>query len=330
MSGTSEPVRLIADIGGTNARFALLTDGSDIPCHEQVLAGRDYPDIVTAIETYLSRVGGSRPQTAAIAIANPITGDWIKMTNHSWAFSIEQTRRQLGLDQFLVLNDFTALAMSLPWLSSSDFRQVGSGKSVRHGPIGVLGPGTGLGVSGLIHAGDRWIPLQGEGGHCSVSPTTVREAEILNLLWQRFDHVSTERLVSGMGLQNLHAAISELAGREPEALTPAEIALRGQRDNDPIAAEALATFCALLGTAAGNLALTLGATGGIYIGGGIVPRLGAYFDSSPFRDRFEAKGRFRNYLAAVPTFVIQAGNPAFLGVAKVFGPYRSVIEELQH
>ncbi len=328
-TGHPESIRLIADIGGTNARFALLT-GDGAPRDEQVLPGADYPDIVSAIEDYLSRVGGERPREAAIAIANPITGDWVKMTNHSWEFSIEETRRRLGLEQFLIINDFTALAMSLPWLNSADLRQVGGGKAVKHGPIGVLGPGTGLGVSGLIHAGDRWIPLQGEGGHCTLSPATEREVEILQVTWRRFEHVSMERLVSGMGLQNLHQAISLLEDREPESLSPAEISRRGQAGDDPVCAEALATFCALLGSAAGNLALILGATGGVYIGGGIVPRLGGYFDASPFRDRFEAKGRFSNYLKTIPTLVIQAGNPAFIGIAKVFGPYRSVIGELRH
>ena len=319
----SSAPRLVADIGGTNARFALV-GAEELPRDERVLPGADYPDIVSAIEAYLGQVGGPRPREAAFAIANPITGDWVKMTNHTWEFSIEETRKRLGLEQLVLINDFTAQAMSLPWLTPSDLHQVGGGRPVERGAIGVLGAGTGLGVSGLIHAGDHWIPLQGEGGHVSLSPASAREVAILEVSWRRFEHVSAERLVSGMGLQNLHHAVSVLEGREPEPLSPAQISERALSAADPICAEALETFCGMLGTVAGNLALTLGATGGIYLGGGIVPRLGSYFDDSLFRQRFEAKGRFAGYLAAVPTWVIRAQHPALIGVSKVFGPYRSV------
>ncbi len=317
--------RLIADIGGTNARFALVGD-DQLPRDERVLPGADYPDIVSAIEAYLGMVGGLRPREAAFAIANPITGDWVKMTNHSWEFSIEQSRKTLGLDRFLLVNDFTALAMSLPWLAEEDLHPIGGGTAAPNGPIGVLGPGTGLGVSGLIRVGSSWVPLQGEGGHVSFSPINAREAAILEVSWRRFEHVSAERLVSGMGLQNLHHALCVLEGQEPEPLAPGDIVERGKSGSDPICAEALEAFCAILGTVAGNLALTLGATGGVYIGGGIVPRLGEYFDRSPFRQRFEEKGRFKAYLAAIPTLLIRARNPALVGMAKVFGPYRALFE----
>jgi glucokinase len=324
---TVRPPQLIADIGGTNARFALV--GSDeTPRDERVLPGADYPDIVSAIEAYLALVRGPRPVQAAFAIANPITGDRVKMTNHSWEFSIEESRKTLGLERLLLVNDFTALAMSLPWLEAGDLHPVGGGSAVANGAIGVLGPGTGLGVSGLIRAGDRWIPLQGEGGHVTLSPANAREAAILEVTWRRFEHVSAERLISGMGLQNLHHALCELEGREPESLSPGDIAQRGQSGSDVICSEALATFCAMLGTVAGNLALTLGATGGIYLGGGILPRLGEYFDRSDFRSRFESKGRFTSYLSAVPTWLIRANNPALIGMSKVFGPYRSLFEQV--
>lgn len=317
------PPRLIADIGGTNARFALV--GSDeMPRDERVLAGADYPDIVSATEAYLALVGGPRPLEAAFAIANPITGDRVAMTNHSWAFSIEESRTALRLDRLVLVNDFTALAMSLPWLEADDLHPLGGGRAVPDGVIGVLGPGTGLGVSGLIRAGEQWFPLQGEGGHVTFSPANARESAILDVTWRRFGHVSAERLVSGMGLQNLYHAICVLEDRQPEELSPGEIAKRGRGDDDAACAEALESFCAILGTVAGNLALTLGATGGIYLGGGILPRLGAYFDRSPFRSRFESKGRFTDYVSAVPTWLIRANNPALVGMAKVFGPYRGL------
>lgn len=324
-SETAVRPRLIADIGGTNARFALVGE-DESPRDERVLPGADYPDIVSAIEAYLGMVEGPRPLEAAFAIANPITGDWVKMTNHSWEFSIEESRKVLGLERFLLVNDFTALAMALPWLSDEELHPIGGGTAATNGPIGVLGPGTGLGVSGLIRVGRSWVPLQGEGGHVSFSPMNARETAILEVSWRRFEHVSAERLVSGMGLQNLHHAICVLEGREPESLSPADVVERGKSGADPICAEALETFCAILGTVAGNLALTLGATGGVYIGGGIVPRLGEYFDQSSFRRRFEDKGRFESYLAAIPTWLIRARHPALLGMSKVFGPYRALFE----
>ncbi|MDQ2696653.1 MAG: glucokinase [Pseudomonadota bacterium] len=314
----SDAARLIADIGGTNARFALV-GGDGAPHSEQVLACAAYPDPAAAMEHYLSQAGGPRPRQAAIAVATPITGDRVKMTNHVWSFSLEETRRQLGFERLIAINDFTALAMALPHLKPADVHKVGRGEPVKTAPIALLGPGTGLGVSGLVPAGERWIPLQGEGGHATFSPATDREMEILKIVRQRFDHVSTERLVSGsLGFPNLYQAIATLHGVDPTPLAPADIVEQAKSGASPVCVEVLETFCAMLGTAAGNLVLALGALGGVYIGGGIIPRLGEWFDASPFRQRFEAKGRFAGYMAAVPSYVITARHPAFLGVARAF------------
>jgi glucokinase len=313
--------RLIADIGGTNARFALIAGDATQPYAERVLACADFPDPVAAIEHYLVQVNAPRPLEAAIAIATPITGDRIKMTNHVWSFSIKETRQRLGLKRLLMLNDFTALAMSLPYLRPEELHQVGSGQPLPGTPIALIGPGTGLGMSGLVPAGDRWIPLQGEGGHATFSPANDREIEILRAIRRQYSHVSTERLVSGMGLVNLYQAIALLEGTEAQFLTPPDITERGTNGTCPLCLEALQTFCGILGTAAGNLVLALGATAGVYIGGGIVPRLGDFFDASPFRQRFEQKGRFSAYLAAVPSYVIRSKYPALIGAAQAFTTY---------
>lgn len=313
--------RLIADIGGTNARFALIAGDATQPYAERVLPCVDFPDPVAAIEHYLVQVNAPRPLEAAIAIATPITGDRIKMTNHVWSFSIEETRQRLGLKRLLMLNDFTALAMSLPYLGPEELHQVGSGQPLPGTPIALIGPGTGLGMSGLVPAGDRWIPLQGEGGHATFSPSDDREIEILRVIRRQYSHVSTERLVSGMGLVNLYQAIALLEGTEAQFLTPPDITERGTNGTCPLCLEALQTFCGILGTAAGNLVLALGATAGVYIGGGIVPRLGDFFDASPFRQRFEQKGRFSVYLAAVPSYVIRSKYPALIGAAQAFTTY---------
>lgn len=310
-------VRLVADIGGTNARFALLAADNTIG-QQHVLACADYPDITLAIRHYLSLVGSPAIETAALAIANPITGDRVEMTNHNWAFSINETRQALGFKEMIFRNDFTALAMSIPILPVEDLVQVGGVSSSKGSSIAVIGPGTGLGVSGLLQRGDYWIPIEGEGGHVSISPANERECDILKLCWSKFSHVSAERLVSGMGLQNLYQTICQLEQTEARPLQPAEISSLGRSDSDPHCAEALAIFCALLGSVAGDLVLTLGAFRGLYIGGGIVPKLGKYFETSDFRQRFEAKGRFRPHLEQVPVFVINTKNPALFGISQAF------------
>ena len=311
---SSAPPDLIADIGGTNARFALVDADRRIYA-EQIMTCADYPDPSAAIRAYLAEIATVAPRQAAIAVATVIMGDWIQFTNSPWSFSIETTRQALGLERLLILNDFTALALALPLLGPDERRVIGSGTAVANAPIGLIGPGTGLGVSGLVWSGNRWIPLQTEGGHVTFSPVDQREWAVIQILQRQFGHVSPERLLSGPGLVNIYTALAELEGWPTEDIAPADISDRALTGTCPHCQEALDLFCAALGTAAGNLALTLGAHGGVYIGGGIVPRLGEFFDRSAFRARFEAKGRFSGYLAAIPTWVITAANPALRGVA---------------
>jgi glucokinase len=317
---TATAPRLIADIGGTNARFALLE--GEQRRDEQVLACADYPDLVSAIEHYLLGAGASapthRPREGAFAIAGPVTGDVIRMTNHVWQFSAAQTRQRLKFDRLIFMNDFTALAMAVRHLPQSDLEPIGGGRPTLNSPIALLGPGTGLGVSGLIPAGEHWIPLQGEGGHVTLSVMNEREIAVLKQLHQRFSHVSAERVLCGSGLVNLYDALCALEGVVPDPLTPPDVTRRATEASCRICLEAVGMFCALLGTLAGNLVLTLGASGGLYIGGGIVPQLRRLFISSPFRDRFEDKGRYAEFLASVPTYIIHTPLPALIGLAHAF------------
>lgn len=324
--------RLIADIGGTNARFALLEGQERL--NEQVLACADYPDLVAAVEHYLKEAGahkaGNRPKDAAMAIAGPITGDIIRMTNHVWQFSAARVRQQLDLRRLIFLNDFTALALALRHLPASELETIGDGRPVAGAPIALIGPGTGLGVSGLIPTGTptglppemspgiQWVPLQGEGGHATLSVMNEREIAVLGQLHQRFSHVSAERVLSGPGLVNLYDALCTLEGNVPNAVTPREITRRASDGSCRICRETVSMFCGLLGTMAGNLVLTLGAVGGLYIGGGVVPQLGRMFATSHFRDRFQDKGRYADYLAAVPVYVIRSELPAFVGLVHSF------------
>jgi glucokinase len=315
---------LIADIGGTNARFALLRSGEI--WGEEVLACADFPDIVAATEHYLAQAGaavpGQRPLEAAMAIAGPVTGDLIRMTNHVWQFSATGTRRQLGLQRLIFMNDFTALALAIRHLPQAELQAVGVGRAVAGAPMALIGPGTGLGVSGLIPVGGpknlQWVPLQGEGGHVTLSVMTERELAILAVLRREWSHVSAERVLSGPGLVNLYQALCTIEKIPREALTPKHITERALAGSCRLCLEAVDTFCALLGTLAGDLVLTLGALGGVYIGGGVVPKLGEMFFHSRFRDRFEDKGRYSSFLADVPAYVINTRLPAFIGLTHSF------------
>ncbi|MEW6024738.1 MAG: glucokinase [Pseudomonadota bacterium] len=311
--------RLLADVGGTNARFALETAPGQFEA-VQVLAGDDYATLADAIRTYLAAselAALGEVKHASIAIANPVDGDQIRMTNHHWHFSIEGMRQELGFATLLVVNDFYALARSLPHLQDGDKVQVGGGTAHPNAPLALIGAGTGLGVSGLIPAGNSWTALSGEGGHVGFSPANELEVAVLQFAWREFEHVSAERFLSGAGVELIYRALAHQHGQQPEAIDAPEISRRALSGECPLATEVLEVFCGMLGCAAGNLALTLGARGGVYIGGGIVPRLGERFAQSCFRARFERKGRFSSYLSDVPTYVITAQYPAFLGVSAI-------------
>jgi glucokinase len=312
--------RLLADIGGTNARFALETAAGDVKTM-LTLACADYPRFEDAVHAYLAHCG-EPVRHAVIAIANPVDGDAIRMTNHHWAFSIASARAELKLDTLLVVNDFTALAMALPVLGPDALVQVGGGVARAGSAIGLVGAGTGLGVSGLVPSNGRWVPLHSEGGHVAFSPLDEREVEVLRYCWQRYDHVSAERFVSGPGIALIREALAATrsADAAPE-LTPADIVARALSGGDALSREAVDCFCGMLGTVAANLAVTLGAQGGIYIGGGVVPKLGAYFAESPFRARFEKKGRFSAFTARIPTWVITAPYPALSGASVILAEH---------
>lgn len=323
--------RLLADVGGTNARFAWqaeadapLTDIAVYPC-------ADYDSLQAAVAHYRQAHHKPNPKWCAIGIANPVLGDRVQMTNHHWSFSIADLASHLGVERLRVINDFTALALALPALRSADLVPINAPGDVaidleNAAPgeaMALLGPGTGLGVSGLVrgHVGvnNLLVPLSGEGGHVSLSAHDAREAGVVQWLTHQFGHASAERALSGPGLCNLYAAVCGLHGKPAEVLEPAQVLARAQACSDALCVEALAAFCSLLGSVAGDLALTLGARGGVYLGGGIAPRITQQLKDSLFRERFVAKGRFSSYLQAIPTLVIDSQVPAALiGAARAF------------
>lgn len=326
-------IYLIADVGATNARFALLGGKGDIDC-VRVLACADYPLIEDAIEAYLGegpslvKLRNRRLRAAALAIAGPVTGERVALTNHPWSFSIGHLRRRLAVDRLLVVNDFTAIAGAIPYLKAHERSAVGGDSPVSGAPIGVLGPGSGLGISALVPTGNHWLALSGEGGHATMAPATARESIVLDHVRRRFNHASAERVLSGQGLINLYETLAEIDGVPTASYAPAQIADPEIGEREPYCREAVDMFCAMLGTIAGNLALTLGARGGIYLAGGIVPKLGPRFTASKFRERFEDKGRMRPFLASIPTYVITHPFAAFLGLATLLSEKATLIPEI--
>ena len=311
---------LVADIGGTHARFALVEGGEIL--HPTVLRCADYDGPAAAAKAFLDANASDRlPRRAAFAVASPIIGDRVELTNSPWRFSVGATRAALGLDSLDLVNDFTAVALSVRHLAPGDLLAIGGGAAEPASPIAVLGPGTGLGVSALVPgAGGGWNALATEGGHVTMAAATDREAEVLGWLRRRFDHVSAERVLSGQGLVNLYQALSALSNRQAVFSTPDVITSRGLDGSCPVSREAVETFFAMMGTVAGNLALSIGARGGVFIAGGILPRMAEAFRLSGFRARFEEHGRFQSYLAAIPTWLIIHPLPAFIGLAALAAP----------
>ena len=302
---------LLADVGGTNTRCALTAaDGRPGPATDYT--NRDFASLGSLLAAYVDSLpAGDRPTDGVLAIAAPVRGDEIRMTNIDWRFSVGAVRDAIGLRGLTALNDFEALAHAVPTLANDELVKIGSGTIEPGKPKGLIGPGTGLGVASLIPQGNRWIAVGGEGGHVTLPAADDHEAAAIAAIRQRFGHCSAERVISGPGLSLLHQVLN--GGEEIDAT---EIARRA--DAGEAAAEAtLEMFFRLLGTVAANLALTIGAFGGVYIGGGIAPRHRARFVASGFRERFESKGRYGDYLGSIPTYLIVASHPTLIGLAAV-------------
>jgi glucokinase len=309
---------LLADIGATHSRFALLDQCGSIVASE-TFNNSDYSTLDLAIAHYLqNRRAEDQPKRAALAIAAPIVGDHVQMINVDWSFSQTALKEKLSLTELIVVNDFAAVAWGLPGLSDGDLLKVGGGERVSEAPLAVVGPGSGLGVAALIPTADGWGIVSGEGGHASVSAITDMEVAVARQVSTKLGHCSAECLLSGPGIERIYTALGELTNRTALLTTAAEITTAAA-EGDAIAVEAREIFFSLLGTIAGNLALTVNARGGVFIAGGIVPKLVESFGDSEFRERFENKGRHRDFMRAIPTFLILAPQPAFPGLRKLLG-----------
>jgi len=316
----AEPCLLIGDLGGTNARFALALARENGFEEELSLSCADFPTAEEAIDHYLSETGRRRPVVICLAVAGPIVDQTVRFLNNNWTLDAGRlTARYLGA-RVLLLNDFEAAAYSLPLLGSGDLQPVGLPvpydlAAAGDFTVGVVGPGTGLGVAGLLKREGRAYPLVGEGGHVGFAPETKVQLAVLEQLRGRFERVSNERLLSGPGLQNVFWALQNIHGRPAESADAAEIFRRAQANEDEIASETVQLFFEALGQVAGNLALSLGTREGVYIAGGIVLRYPELLKSGSFRSGFENKGRHRSLMEQVPTCLVTYPQPGLLGAS---------------
>lgn len=308
---------LVADIGGTHIRLARIADALGTLDRHQTYRCADFSSVEAAIESYLLDEGLPTPSHIALAVACAVTGDTIQFTNSPWRFSQKLLKQHYGLKSLLVLNDFEALALSLPRIPPHDFCQVGGGHALERAPMAVIGPGTGLGVAAIFpNTLKSWFSNGGEGGHMTFSPANEFELELMRAAWKERQHISAEAFLSGIGLPLLYRAIGQVKGEPFHAeITADQIGSFAIAGNDALCSLTICTFCEMLGTIAGNIALAYGARGGVFIGGGIVPKVLPLFITSGFRTRFESKGRLTEYLAAIRTTVITSEMPTLLGLS---------------
>ncbi|MGX1586978.1 glucokinase [Brevundimonas diminuta] len=315
----TDPLLLVGDVGGTNARFALarMVNGRPRLEHFESFPAETHPTFLDGVKAYLDGCP-VKPTGGVIAVAGPVTDGAIDLTNSPWRVS-EGELQTLGLNPIRLINDFEALAWGAPVVPEDELASLGGpAQGDPHAAIALVGPGTGFGVSALARdAHGREMALPSEGGHACFAPGDEVEDEVLRILRRRYDRVSIERLICGPGLLNLHRALAEIDGRETHIDDPAQITAQALDDPNSPCGATLARFCAMLGAVAGDIALTTGARGGVYIAGGIAPRILPFIQASPFRRRFERKGRFQDYMAAIPTKVILHKHAALLGAARV-------------
>jgi len=313
---------LVADVGGTNIRFGVVAlDGAAGPVVQTQASfpAARYAGIAEAAQAYLASLGATSPPSAAVlALAGPPQDGGFAMTNSKWRTSVPELCKALGTQNVRLINDFEAIALSVPRLAAEDFVAIGgvAGPERRpHEVVAIVGPGTGLGVAGFVRTNETILPLAGEGGHVSFAPIDALEIEVLRSFMARFGRVSVERLLSGPGLRNLHAALATIEGVAAPDLSPEEITLKAEADSASLCGRVFAMFCAILGSVAGDVALTLGARDGVLIAGGILPRHPDFLAHSAFRARFEAKGRFENYMKKIPTRLIVQTWSGLIGAA---------------
>ncbi|MDO9417875.1 glucokinase [Pararhizobium sp.] len=306
---------LIGDIGGTNARFALLTGATSAPVQFPTVQTRDFPNIDDAIRATILANTSTPPRSSILAIAGPINGDEIPLTNAGWVIRPEEMLAGLGLEDIVVINDFEAQALAIAVFSDEHLEKIGRGERLEHASRVVLGPGTGLGVAGLLYARHTWFPVPGEGGHIDVGPRSERDYQIWPFLETIEGRISAEQLLCGRGLVNIYGAVSEADGQPPIFTTPADITAHGLSGDNRAAAETLSLFSTYLGRVAGDFAMVFMARGGVFLAGGISQKIISALRQPEFRAGFEDKAPHSALLAKIPTYVVLHPMAALLGLA---------------
>lgn len=315
---------LVADIGGTNGRFGLVEFDTatqaggkiNYTAHQQItLRCANYPNMASMIKACCAEFGVAVPAHACLAIAGPVEHGKASMTNLNWYFSIESLREELGMETLHVINDFAALAYAVPFLKPEEFVTLYASNTNPDAPIVVMGPGTGFGMAALVPVNGQWRIVPTEGGHASFAPTTEKELAIKSFLLKSQNHVSIENILSGGGLVTLYRALAHIAGVEAKSYTPADVSTKGLANEDPICREAVVTFCEVLGEVAGDKALSLGAKGGVVIGGGITPKLQGLLSQTNFLERYRNKGPMGSYVNDISIKLIINDTAALVGSA---------------
>lgn len=309
---------LVADIGGTNARFARKLPGSNSLTDQVNISVSGHENFIHALASVLEdfskdRTWSAIPSAACFAVACRVDHEEISFLNSPWVFKRSEVQNLLGPAHLDFINDFAANGFGISELSASEWIQIGGQEAVQGKPIVVLGPGTGLGVSLVVPGPDGNVVVDGEGGHVDFAPTDALEYQVLETLKKQFGRVSVERLLSGSGILNIYQALSTIEGIDSTSWQPEAISREGIAGTDPLARQSMSLFCSVLGSVAGNLALTTGALGGVYISGGIVPGMVNFLSNSDFRERFEDKGRYRDYMKKIPTRVIIRHDLGLIG-----------------
>jgi len=307
---------LVADIGGTNARFALVNNTREGLVQVRQYDVKKYKGLLESIEAYFSDIGGIKPQNGCLAIAAPVSGDDIVLTNSHWRFSLEQTQASLGMERLLAVNDFEAIALSIPTLSKNDVHEVIRGESVASAPKLVIGPGTGLGVSALIEQAEHSYVLKGEGGHVAFAAMTEKEQAVSGILARKYGRVTAEQILSGPGILYIYNALVEISGAFPEYDSPEQIYNAAMNKSCQVSRDVMRFFLDALGSFCGDLALAFGAKGGVVLAGGIVPRFLEHIDESSFRQRFKDKGRMTGFVKGIPAHVIINPLVGLVGAAE--------------
>ena len=313
---------LVADIGGTNARFGLVeqapkTSKPNYTSSQQItLRCANYPDMASMIKACCAEFNIGIPEYACLAIAGPIDEDGTaQLTNLGWKFVITELRDQLGMKTLHVINDFAALAYAVPFLAEQETKVLYAADSNPEAPIVVMGPGTGFGMAILVPENGSWKIIPTEGGHASFAPTTEKELAIKSFLLTEKSHVSVENILSGAGLVNLYRSLAHIAGVQAQAYTPADVSMKGLANEDPLCREAVVTFCNTLGAVAGDKAVSTGARGGVVIGGGITPKLMGILAETHFEERYKNKGPMKAYVSDISIKVIVNDKAALVGSA---------------